>query len=150
MAGSLAAAGLPVEMVSDAAIASDLRPGDVVVVGADAVARGWFINKAGTGALCAAATLACIPCYVIAGREKFVGAEIAARLRLRADDARTLWDAAPEGVTVFNPLFERIPIDWVAGVMTDAGLLAGDLIAAACEAALPPGAARRLLDRLKG
>lgn len=149
LAASLAAGGLAVELVSDAAVAADLQPGDVVAVGADAVAAGWFINKVGTGALCAAATLAGVPCYVIAGREKFVGADLAGRLRLRADDPRALWDAPPEGIVVSNPLFERVPLDRVAGVITDIGLLAGDLIGSACEATLPEGTGRRLLDRLK-
>lgn len=146
LAADLARDRLHVTVVSDAAIGSDLRAGDVVLVGADAIAAEWFINKTGTGQLCAAAMLAGIPAYVVAGLEKCVRPEIAAALTLRADVPATLWADAPEGVVVENVLFERVSHDRVAGVISDAGVLAGDMIAHACEASLPAAAARALLE----
>lgn len=149
LAESLARDGLAVTVVADAAIASNLSPGDVVLVGADAIAAGWFINKTGTGQLCAAALLAGVPAYVVSGREKCVCEPVATALSLRRDAPASLWPAPPPGVTVENVPFERVPLDRVAGAITDAGLLAGDMIAAACEAAVPAPAARALLDLLK-
>lgn len=144
LAAALAREGMRVTVTSDAAIASDLRPGDVVLVGADAVSPRWFINKTGTFALCAAAEAMGVASYTIAGREKFVAEAIAARLRLRDDDPRALWADPAAGVAVANPLFERIPLDRVVGVITDAGLLAGDMIDEACASAVPAALVRAL------
>ncbi|HSL21211.1 MAG TPA: hypothetical protein VK886_06720 [Vicinamibacterales bacterium] len=149
LGADLARDGLTVEVAADAAIATEFQPGDVVLVGADAVSAAWFINKAGTGQLCAAALLGGVPAYVVAGREKFTPDLIAAALTLRDDEPSTLWIDPPQRVRVRNPLFERVPVDRVAGVITDAGLLAGDMIGEACERAIPRAAARELLDRMK-
>jgi hypothetical protein len=54
------------------------------------------------------------------------------------------WDATL--VDVRNPLFERVPLDRVAGVLTDAGLLAGDMIAAACASSLPAAQVSALIS----
>ena len=147
LASALASGGVAVEVVSDAAIAAELGDGDLVLVGADAVAADWFINKAGTRPLCAAATLASVPAYVVAGREKFVPEPLARRLLLRAHDPADIWRDPGPGVVVTNRLFERVPLDHVAAVLTDAGLLAGDMVRAACDAA-PESAIARLLDAL--
>jgi translation initiation factor 2B subunit (eIF-2B alpha/beta/delta family) len=149
LAEGLARDGLSVTVVSDAAIASGLAPGDVVLVGADAIAADWFINKTGTGQLCAAALVAGVPAYVVSGREKCVPRSMAPELSLRADDPASIWPDPPRGVRVESTLFERVPIDRVAGVITDAGLLAGGMIAAACEGVVPAPAARAFLDLLK-
>jgi translation initiation factor 2B subunit (eIF-2B alpha/beta/delta family) len=150
LAESLAREANPVQvtLTSDAAIASDLQAGDLVLVGADAIAARWFINKAGTRQLCAAALLAGVPAYVVSGREKCVPPAIASSLTLRADVPATLWEGAPVGIRVVNPLFERIPVDLVAGVITDVGVLADDMIRAACDATVPPQAADALVDLL--
>lgn len=144
LAAALAERGIDVEVVSDAAVAADLGPGDVVLVGADAVAAEWFINKSGTGALCAAALLAGTAAYVVAGRDKLVSAALAGVLTLREDDPAAIWPDPPARVSVRNPLFERVPLDRIAGVLSDAGLLAGKMIADACEAVVDPRAAARL------
>lgn len=148
LAEALAANGLPVTVVADAAIGSEFRAGDVVLVGADAIAAEWFINKTGTSQLAAAAELAGIPAYVVAGREKCVPPELARLLTLRHDDPATLWKDAPAGVGVLNPLFEKVAFERVAGVLTDSGLLAGDMVREACAAALPGSAVRALVDLL--
>jgi translation initiation factor 2B subunit (eIF-2B alpha/beta/delta family) len=144
LAGALAALGVRVELFTDAAVAEDLGPEDRVIVGADAVSAEWFVNKSGTGALCAAALLAGAPAYVLSGREKLVSADLARALRLREDDPAAVWPDAPAGVAVRNPLFERVPLDRVAGVISDAGLLAGEMIGTACEAVVEPTGAARL------
>jgi translation initiation factor 2B subunit (eIF-2B alpha/beta/delta family) len=139
---------LPVTVVADAAIASDLRPGDVVLVGADAVAPGWFINKTGTNALCAAAQFAGISTYVVTGLDKCISPALADLLRLGEDDPRTLWIDPPPGVRVANPLFERVSLDRVAGVVTEAGVLAGTMVRDACESLLPSRAVGALVALL--
>src|SRR6185503_878188 len=94
LASELVAAGIPVTYFSDAAIATALGPpdfaaahargggADVVLVGADAIAATWFLNKTGTRMLAAAATQQGVPVYVVASRDKFAGRELAARLAI--------------------------------------------------------------------
>ncbi|MGH6912594.1 MAG: hypothetical protein ACREH3_02680, partial [Geminicoccales bacterium] len=122
MAGRLAAAGIPVTFFTDAAIAHALDDAHEVVVGADAVAPEWFLNKSGTRLLVATAAQLGIPVYVVASREKFVGAEAARRLRPREGDPAEVWDP-PRGVAVRNPYFEQVPVELVSGLITDVGVL---------------------------
>lgn len=143
LAAELIAAGIRVTYFTDAAIAKALgsdnpavahaRGADVVLVGADAIAATWFLNKTGTRMLAAAATQQGVPVYVIASRDKFVGRELAARLVIRSGESAEVWDSPPDGVDVRNPYFESIPLDLVTGVISDLGILGTGMIPDVCE-----------------
>lgn len=144
LAAELVGAGIPVTYFSDAAIADalgsadpavahTLGSADAVLVGADAIAATWFLNKTGTRMLAAAATQQGVPVYVVASRDKFVGQELAARLVIRSGDPAEVWDSAPEGVDVRNPYFELIPLDLVTAVISDVGILGTGMIPDVCE-----------------
>ena len=83
LASRLAASGTPVTCFSDAAIGHALASADAVLVGADAVAPEWFLNKSGTRMLAAAANQQGVPVYVVATRDKFVSHAVAARMIVR-------------------------------------------------------------------
>lgn len=119
MAAALSAAGARVELRTDAALGEALPGADALLLGADAVAPAWFINKVGTAALAAAALQAGTPVYLLATGDKFVDAGVAAELRIDDHDPREVWDDPPPGVAVRNPYFERIPLVLVTGVITD-------------------------------
>jgi translation initiation factor 2B subunit (eIF-2B alpha/beta/delta family) len=148
LAAELAASGIPVSFFTDAAIANALSPADfaanlaaaharggdhVVLVGADAIAPTWFLNKAGTRMLSAAATQQGVPVYVVASRDKFVGRDLAARLVIRSGEPAEVWDSPPESVDVRNPYFELIPLDLVTAVISDVGILGTGMIPDVCE-----------------
>ena len=133
LASRLAAQGVRVTCFSDAAIGDALVAADAVVVGADAVGPDWFINKAGTRMLAAAAHHQGIPVYVAATRDKFVGRAVAGRLAVREGSPAEIWDAPPSGVEIRNPYFETIPLDLVTLVISDAGLLGAALVPDVCE-----------------
>lgn len=103
MASALAAGGFRVELFTDAAIALALEKSDAVLVGADSVTPRWFINKAGTGQLAAAAAGAGVPVFVVAARDKLVHPALAPHLRLREGSPGEVWPAPPHGITVRNP-----------------------------------------------
>ena len=134
LAMRLAASGIPVTLFADAAIGHGLDACDAVVVGADAVAPGWFLNKSGTRMLAAAALERGVPVYVLAGREKFVSPDVAERLAVIDAGRAEVWDEAPAGVSVRNPSFERTPLELVAGVITDVGMLGADAVSDLCAA----------------
>jgi ribose 1,5-bisphosphate isomerase len=133
-AAALAASGTRVRFFSDAAVGSALDEAEAVLVGADAVAPGWFINKVGTGAVAALAAARGVPVYVLAGREKFLPPALADAVTLRAGDPAEIWETPPAGVEVRNPYFERIPLDFVASLVTDAGPMGAALAWEVCDA----------------
>ncbi|HWP99933.1 MAG TPA: hypothetical protein VNK92_05645 [Vicinamibacterales bacterium] len=137
-AAALAAAGLEVEFLPDAALGLALAEAQAALLGADAVAPDWFTNKVGSGLLAAAATVGGTPVYVLAGSEKLVARELAALMSL-PEAADSVWPEAPPQVRVRAPLFERVPWDRVAALVTEAGVLSGRMVGEACE-----GAARRV------
>jgi translation initiation factor 2B subunit (eIF-2B alpha/beta/delta family) len=132
LASRLAAANIAVTYYSDAAIGQALGSADAVVVGADAVAAEWFLNKSGTGMLAATAAQRGVPMYVAAGRDKFVGSAIAARLQLSEGEPRELWEEPPGRVIVRNPYFEVTSLDAVAAVISDVGMLGAAAVSDLC------------------
>jgi translation initiation factor 2B subunit (eIF-2B alpha/beta/delta family) len=147
LATQLAEAGAAVTLVSDAAIAEGLHEADAVVVGADAVASDWIMNKVGTRMLAAAASLAGVPVYVVAGREKFCAPTLAPSVVPRDGAPGEIWDAPSPGIVVRNPYFERVPLDLVAAVVTDAGVIPAANVAQVC-ASLGPATPAELVEQL--
>jgi translation initiation factor 2B subunit (eIF-2B alpha/beta/delta family) len=133
LAARLAAAGIPVTYYLDAAIEHALDAADAVLVGADAIAARWFLNKSGTRMLAAAAGQRGVPVYVLAGREKFTAPDVAARLELRSSTAVEVWSDPPPGVAIKNPYFERTPLELVAAIISDMGALGPDDVAEMLE-----------------
>jgi translation initiation factor 2B subunit (eIF-2B alpha/beta/delta family) len=133
LASRLAAAGIAVTYYSDAAIGHALDSADAVLVGADAVAAEWFLNKSGTRMLAASAAERGVPTYVAAGREKFAGAAVAAQLDLRDAFAAEIWPDSPPGVAIRNPYFERIPLELVSALIADVGPLGISDVAEVCR-----------------
>jgi translation initiation factor 2B subunit (eIF-2B alpha/beta/delta family) len=132
LAAHLASLGVPVIVFADAALGHALESCDAVVVGADAVSPEWVLNKSGTRMLAADASRRGVPLFVAAGREKFVGASTAQRLGVVDAGGASVWADAPAGVNVRNPLFERTPLDLIAGVISDIGVLGADAVAEVC------------------
>jgi translation initiation factor 2B subunit (eIF-2B alpha/beta/delta family) len=123
LAESLAGAGIHVRVYTDAGVGAAMRGAEAFLAGADAVGPDAFINKVGTGALAALASVEGVPTYVLAGREKFVGADVFARLTQPGGASEEVWSGAPAAVDVSNPYFELIRNVSVAAFVTDAGVL---------------------------
>lgn len=133
LAAQIAATGVPVTYFGDAAIGHALHGADAVIVGADAIAPYWFLNKSGTQMLAAAATQQGVPVYVAATRDKFLGQEMATQLVIRSGDPGEVWAEAATGVEVRNPYFESTSLDLVTAVISDIGVLGSGMIPDVCE-----------------
>ena len=147
LAARLASQGVAVTFFSDAAIGHALGAADVVLVGADAVAPEWFLNKSGTRMLATAALEQAVPMYVVASRDKFVSHAVSAHIAGRDGAAADIWESAPSGVNVRNPYFESTPLHLVASVITDMGVVGAGLVPDICEAAagdVPPDLIEKL------
>ena len=127
MATDLVAAGVPATVCTDAGIGAVMAATgpqlQAVVVGTDAVAPGWFVNKCGTRHVVEVAADLGVPSYVVGSRDKFIQETLADELRLNQGPPEDIWERPPTGVAVANPYFERVPVELAAMFVTDAGAL---------------------------
>jgi ribose 1,5-bisphosphate isomerase len=125
LAAALAGSGARVRVFTDGALATAVPGATALLVGADAVAATEWVNKAGTSALAAWARHCGVAIAVLAGPEKF-GADADTLGEALASAERPpgeVWRAAPRGIVVENPPFERIPLDLADVVISDRGPL---------------------------
>jgi methylthioribose-1-phosphate isomerase len=128
----LEAAGVDTVLQVDgaAAIAMQRQGIDLVIVGADRIARnGDTANKIGTYALAILAAHHGIPFYVAAPRSTFdfsISSGDAIPIEERsADEVTSFREArvAPEGTKVYNPAFDVTPGHLIAAFVTECGLV---------------------------
>jgi translation initiation factor 2B subunit (eIF-2B alpha/beta/delta family) len=137
LAAALAAAGLPVWLVVDAALPLLLSQARMVWLGADAVTDQGAFNKVGSYAAALAAREHSVPVYALAERRKFLPAGTAA-LRIDEMPPDEVWEAPADGVQPRNVYFERVPLPLLRGVVVeDAVLPPGEAAALARERPLP-------------
>jgi translation initiation factor 2B subunit (eIF-2B alpha/beta/delta family) len=118
LAAELAAGGLAVTLIPDAALAT--VSAEVVIVGADAIRppAGSVVNKVGTRLAALAARDAGVPFLVAAATDK-IGEVPVAELERELADA----ELSVGGVPMRAPLFEITPSSLVSGVITERGTL---------------------------
>ena len=132
---AMLAASAQVEFFTDAALSLALREATALVVGADAVTPEWFLNKVGTLSLAAAAARNGVPVFVLGTRDKFLPPALFPGLPIADGDPREVWDEAPAGVTVRNPYFERVPLDFATALVCDTAALTPEMVEEACRGA---------------
>jgi translation initiation factor 2B subunit (eIF-2B alpha/beta/delta family) len=137
MAAALAAAGIPVWLVVDAALPLLVSQAGMVWLGADAVTEAGVLNKVGSFALALAAREHSVPVWALADRRKFLPAGTAA-LRIVERPPAEVWDAAPAGVQPRNVYFEVVPMPLLRGIVVEDGVLgASEAATVARERPLP-------------
>jgi len=122
LAASLAAEGIPVWLVVDAALPLLLSHASQVWIGADAVTEAGVVNKVGSLATALAAREHSVPCYALAGRRKFLPAATPA-LRIVEMPPAEVWDAPAPGVQPRNVYFELVPMALLRGIVVEDGVL---------------------------
>jgi methylthioribose-1-phosphate isomerase len=124
--------GVPVTVICDVAAASVMAAGRVqlAIVGADRIAaNGDFANKVGTLGVAILAKEHGIPFYCAAPSSTVdfateSGAAIPIEERSAEEVTRGFGrQTAPDGVRVFNPAFDVTPARYVAGFITERGVL---------------------------
>ncbi|HHS50104.1 MAG TPA: hypothetical protein ENN07_03210 [candidate division Zixibacteria bacterium] len=121
-AKSLADMGIDVTLVPDGAIGYAVERSNIVVVGADAVAGEFFINKIGTFPMALAAKHFNVPFYVCARLDKFTPSRNLPKSR-RVFGPEELKPPESKLITAQAPLFERIPLSLVEGIVTESGIV---------------------------
>ena len=124
--------GIPFELITDGMAANYMKckGGDAVIAGADRVAaNGDAANKIGTYSLAVLARAHGIPFYIAAplstiDRTVASGSDIP--IEERASEEITTIGArriAPVGTPVWNPAFDVVPAELIAGIMTEKGVV---------------------------
>jgi translation initiation factor 2B subunit (eIF-2B alpha/beta/delta family) len=124
MARQLAEAGIPVTFGVDAAVSAFAAQASLVLIGADSIACDGVVNKVGTAGVALAAQAAGVPCYVVAGRRKWLPSPLNASAVGEPKPAEEVWPDPPAGVRLWNAYFESTPLDLFSGFIAEQGVLA--------------------------
>jgi translation initiation factor 2B subunit (eIF-2B alpha/beta/delta family) len=145
-AEKLSRAGIRVLYTTDAGLLGLMRTTRLFVVGADAVLPYAFVNKIGTRTACLAAREAGVTSLVLSDSTKFLPEELAAPFwRPNEGPHIQLWNRAPAGVSVRNPLFEHTELAHVS-MITESGMLDPSEVRRAVESVRLSPRLKRLAD----
>lgn len=126
LATMLASGGLEVVHSFDLALGLILPTCRVAFMGVDCVGRPGLVNKVGSWMLALACRELNIPLYALAGTEKFVPDDVFFAFEDHERPGEECWKNPPTGVKVLNHQFELVPFNWIAGLVTDEGILRGE------------------------
>jgi len=118
--------GLPITFIDDTAMGLYISRVNKVMVGADRVcADGNIVNGIGTYQLALAAERAGVPFYVLCETLKFDPRLKSGQVDLEEREPSEVVEAGrlPPQVKVKNPYFDITPLELVAGIVTENGLL---------------------------
>lgn len=122
LAAALAATGVPVWVIADAAVPMLLAPAHTLWFAAHAVTDRGAIAPLGAFAAALAAREHSVPAYALAGRRAFLPATTAA-LRIVERDPDQLWPDPPSGVRARNIYEELVPLGLLRGVVVEDAVL---------------------------
>ncbi len=135
LARRLAALGIPVHLVVDAALTDWVERADLILLGADAVTAERVVNKVGTEPLLRAARRSGVSVCVVADSRKWLPEALAPFWRVREEPPGEIARPGGPNLLVHNRYFGATPIALVTGVVWEGGVAR-------------PGEVRRRIDRL--
>lgn len=133
-AANLVKAGIDTSMVVDSAaeafiIEKGSFPVEMVFIGADQITpEGDAINKIGSWGIALAAYSDSDPIYVVSSLLKIDLSTPRDNIVIEMRDASEVWPEAPKGLKLVNPAFELIHSKFIAGYITEFGVLASDMV----------------------
>lgn len=126
LARLLAAAGIPVTLITEAQMGRWVRGAGAVIVGADTVAPdGSVYNHMGTATLALLAKEHSIPVYALTHTLKVAPYDRPEDMDEENDPAE-IWTDPPPGITVRNLAFDRTPAEHIQ-IITERGILTDTL-----------------------
>jgi translation initiation factor 2B subunit (eIF-2B alpha/beta/delta family) len=119
--------GYEVKLVSDTGYARHLDRINLILLGADAIYRDYFVNKSGSYNICLAGKNAGIPVYILADSRKFWFSLPPEHQETQYNERRKpgeeIWKDPHPGIDTENYYFEKIPINWADGFITEKEVL---------------------------
>lgn len=139
LARRLAADGLVVTFVYDAALTGAVQRVDRIWLGTESIGEHTFLGRVGTRAMLEHAKACDVPAMVLATTDKMLPKGDAQPPAWAADEPWHLWEGAPSLVDVESQSFEAVAHDLVEGFATEGGVIGSGAIAArvAGDAPLP-------------
>jgi ribose 1,5-bisphosphate isomerase len=120
-------AGVDTTLIIDSAVRTVMKRVDAVFVGADTItSHGALINKIGTSQLALAAKEARVQFYVCSETYKFSPMTIfgdMVTIEERGSGEMVREGEIPEGVKVFNPVFDSTPTEYIDAIITELGMM---------------------------
>ncbi|MFQ5663620.1 MAG: hypothetical protein ACE5HL_07305 [Terriglobia bacterium] len=123
LAERLAALGIRVTLVIDAALQDYVASAHVLAVGADTVFEGAYVNKLGTRLLQEKSRGVGKHLFVLADTAKFLPPALAPFQRIEEKPAEEVWRQAPPTVTVLNHYFEIMPLQRHVTLLSERGVM---------------------------
>ncbi len=117
----LAAAGFPTTLVVDAALPALVAPGDVALLGCDALTPDGLVNKIGSYPLALACRERGVPVIGLCPSDKFLAAERAGLFAVAERPATELGHDLDPRIRVVNLYFETVPLNLVSLVVGEDG-----------------------------
>lgn len=118
----LSVLNVPVTIIVDAAASSYIEKTDMVLLGANRLTDVDFTNRIGSLAIVHSAKRAQIPCYVLAGSDKYLS-EDEEPVKLTTGVAQEVWKDVPSGIKILNSYYERIPLRLCSGIICEEGIV---------------------------
>lgn len=119
--------GYEVKLVSDTGYARHLDRINMILLGADAIFRDYFVNKSGSYNICMAGKNAGIPVYILADSRKFWFSLPPEHQEMQYNESKKpgeeIWKDPHPGIDIENFYFEKIPVDWADGFITEKEIL---------------------------
>lgn len=122
MAAEIAATGIPVTFMIDALAIAQVKQAQLVLVGADHLTSQGLVNKVGTYGIALAAQAAKVPVYALCSSEKFFPPGYIQPPQAQWP-AEQVWDEAPAHVTIANYYYDSTPLESLAGIITEQGIV---------------------------
>ena len=126
-AANLYKLGYEVKLVSDTGYARYLDRINMILLGADAIFRDYFVNKSGSYNICLAGKNAGIPVYILADSRKFWFSLPPEHQEMQYNESKKpgeeIWKDPHPGIDIENFYFEKIPVDWADGFITEKEIL---------------------------
>lgn len=127
--------GIPVTMVVDSAMRWVLKNKDVamIITGADAItSEGTVLNKIGSRLLALAAAESHVSYYIATPLLKYDAETVVGNLtKIDFRESEEIWpeiEGRPANLQFQNPAFETISHEYIAGLITEVGIFAPELI----------------------
>jgi translation initiation factor 2B subunit (eIF-2B alpha/beta/delta family) len=122
LARRLAALGVPVHLVVDAALPEWMGRADLVLLGADAITPEGAVNKVGTEPLLHAARRTGAPAFVLADSSKWLPERLARFWQIREEAPEEIARSDDPNLRVRNRYFGKSPLALVTGVVWEGGV----------------------------
>jgi ribose 1,5-bisphosphate isomerase len=123
-------AGIDTTMILECAARYFMKEIDMVIIGSDAItAEGNVISGVGASSIALTAEESRVRFYVASPLYKF-DAETAfgALEKIEEGDVNEVWDNAPKGLKLRNPMFDVIPRTYIDGIITEEGIFAPETV----------------------